>query len=34
MEKKITKREMFTKIMEVAEVKSNSEMVAFLEHEI
>ena len=32
MEKKITKKEMFTKIME--EVKGNAEMVAFLEHEI
>lgn len=32
MEKKITKKEMFAKIME--EVKDNAEMVAFLEHEI
>lgn len=32
MEKKITKKEMFEKIME--EVKGNAEMVAFLEHEI
>jgi hypothetical protein len=32
MEKKITKKEMFAKIME--EVKGNAEMVAFLEHEI
>ena len=32
MEKKMTKKEMFTMIME--EVKGNAEMVAFLEHEI
>ena len=30
MEKKITKREMFTKIMEVAEVKANSETTNIL----
>lgn len=34
MEKKITKREMFTKVMEIAEVQANPEMVAFLAHEI
>lgn len=34
MTNKITKREMFTMIKEVAEVKANAEMVAFIDHEI
>ena len=34
MEKKMTKKEMFAMIMELAEVKANEEMVAFIDHEI
>lgn len=34
MEKKITKKEMFTMIKGVAEVASNADMVAFIDHEI
>ena len=34
MANKMTKREMFGMIKEVAEVKANAEMVAFIDHEI
>ena len=34
MEKKMTKKEMFAMIMEVAGVKENEEMVNFLKHEV
>ena len=34
MEKKMTKKEMFAMIMELAEVKGNEEMTDFLAHEI
>lgn len=32
--KKITKKEMFTKMLEIAEVQANKEMVEFINHEI
>lgn len=34
MEKKITKREMFTQLLEVEGVKGNEELTAFIRHEI
>ncbi len=33
-EKKITKKEMFERLLEVEEVKTNEDMVAFIRHEI
>lgn len=34
MSNKITKREMFTKMLAIADVQANAEMVAFINHEI